>query len=114
EGLPGSLEVLELRRRVGWDALPAGIVGCEPDDYSLRHEVDFALRRLVWVTCFPTPDREAMSSRSVTLRDVDVARVQDAYRALRLSSAEQCTPSDRVFTLDLSPEHGTHLLYGDD
>jgi hypothetical protein len=111
EELPGSLEVLELRRSGAEGPLADGALACEPDGYSIRLKVNFQSRWLISARC---EDGVSASSNSERVLDADLARVQAAYDELRVSSAEQCAPDSGIFTLDLSPEHGTHLVYGDD
>jgi len=114
EELPGSLEVLELRLSDDSSAPLTGEYACLPDGYSLRYKVNFEVKLLVQAACESTGDGARRTSQSVTLLDSDIAQVKAAYAALSISSTEQCAPQAGVLTLDLTPEHGTHLLYGDD
>jgi hypothetical protein len=110
EELPTSLYVLELRRS-GEGGVLVGPMGCDADGYFSRLKVNFQTQQLMWFRCLSTG---GIGSSSVPLLDADVARVQAAYEELRVSSADQCAPDAGILTLDLSPEHGTHLLYGDE
>jgi hypothetical protein len=114
EELPGSLEVLELRLSDDPDAPLTGKFACLPDGYSLRYKVNFEVNLLVQAACKSTGDTVGGSLQSVKLLDSDIAQVQAAYAALSISSAEQCATAPGVLTLDLTPKHGTHLLYGDE
>jgi hypothetical protein len=114
EELPGSLEVLELRLTDDPGAPLTGDYACLPDGYSLRYKVNFQAKMLLRAECELIAGGAARNSQPRTLLDSDIAQVQSAYEALSISSTEQCTPEFGVFTLDLTPEHGTQLLYGDE
>jgi hypothetical protein len=114
EELPGSLEVLELRLSEDPGAPLTGASACLPDGYSLRYKVNFEVKMLLRAECESTAGGRTSSSQPRQLLDSDIAQVQAAYEALSISSSEQCTSQFGVLTLDLTPEHGTQLLYGDE
>ncbi|MEY4548777.1 MAG: hypothetical protein RL685_4972 [Pseudomonadota bacterium] len=113
EELPDSFEVLELRLS-GDTPAPAGPYTCDPDGYSTRYKLNGPQRLLIWGQCEATGESIGMSSSNVTLGDADFARVQAVYEGLRISSAKQCEPDPALLTLEVSTDHRTHILYGDD
>jgi hypothetical protein len=113
EDLPGSFEVLELRRS-GNTGAPAGAHACVPDGYSIRYKVNAPQQVLISSQCEATADRLGTDTSNMQLGDADLARVQAGYEALRVSNAKQCAPDSEVLTLDVSPAYRDHFLYGDD
>lgn len=124
EELPSSVEVLELRLSGEMDEALSGSASCNtqngmresarPDIYSLRLKVNFQTQQMLYGRCEVAADSVGRSTASVPVVDADLARIQDAYRALRVIDAGQCTSGAEFLTLNLTPEHGTLLLYGDE
>jgi hypothetical protein len=124
EELPASVEVLELRlsREMG-EILPGSPQcntptgareGPSPGIYSLRLKVNFQTQQMLSGGCEVTQDSVGTWTSSVPLGGADLARIQDAYRALRVLDAGQCSSGAETLTLNLTPQHGTLLLYGDE
>lgn len=124
EGLPSSVEVLELRLSGQMGEALSGAASCgpqtgtresaSPDIYSVRLKVNFKTRQMLYGRCEVEADSVRGSTTPVPVVDADLARIQDAYQALRVIDAGQCTSGAEFLTLNLTPEHGTLLLYGDE
>jgi hypothetical protein len=114
EGANRGVELLQVRRSDEIGAAEVAASGCTTDGHSTAIKVDLQLRRLASASCEVGPDYHGTSGYTTTLLDDELARVEEAYLALRIVTAERCIPADNVFTLELSPEHGEPLLYGDE
>lgn len=113
EQMPRLFDVLELRQ-LSVTAVPDGsLLGC---DYLTRIKVNMLTGHLITATCDPTGSRASTGGGGM-LGPAQLAAVEEAYRQVRSSSADNCSSGASFLTLALEIDHETsreRLLFADD
>jgi hypothetical protein len=112
--LPASFDELEVRRLGEPSAIPDP-TPCDPAEFSSIIRVSRRLSLLTLSTCEPAPGGTGLQldRTAYTLDEAGSARVQEAYRRLRLSDTTECAADAQAFALDIASAGEPAMLFAD-